>query len=109
MPNFNQTRKGLGFEEHEDYDSDAVRFQQGYDIQQIDVEPGEKFSISRKWESAQVQCEGREIKFITKNEWGDEDIEENNEQIELGAGAFLFYEDGVTIKKLEDFDDEDFL
>lgn len=105
MPKFNSTRKEMGFEENEDYDSDAVRWQQGYNIQQMTIEPGEKFTIGRKWESASLQCEGNMIKLISKNDWDDDD--EEDEQINLTSGNYFFNEDGSTIEKLSELDNDD--
>ncbi|WP_460893424.1 hypothetical protein [Rufibacter soli] len=110
MPNFNQTRKSMGYGEDEDYDSDAVGFQQGYDMHMMEIEPGEQFSIGKKWQSATLQCDGRLIKVKTKNEWGDDEIEEDDDLISLAKGFYLFNEDGETIEKIEDkdFDEDDF-
>ena len=55
-PNFNETRRSLDYNEFEDFDDNEVLFQQGYDIQQMEIEPGERFLIDRKWESASLQC-----------------------------------------------------
>ncbi|GAB2540962.1 hypothetical protein GCM10027189_24830 [Rufibacter soli] len=100
----------MGYGEDEDYDSDAVGFQQGYDMHMMEIEPGEQFSIGKKWQSATLQCDGRLIKVKTKNEWGDDEIEEDDDLISLAKGFYLFNEDGETIEKIEDkdFDEDDF-
>lgn len=45
MPSFDTTREAMGIEEYEDYDSDSVLFQQGYDAEVIKVEDDEVFEI----------------------------------------------------------------
>jgi len=98
MPNFNQTRKELGYDAYEDYDSDAVRYQQGYNIQKMTVEDGEEFIINKNWESATIHCNGKMIKLITNNEWEDE--QEDDEQIGLTSGIYLLHDGGIIIEKL---------
>ncbi|MEI7676668.1 MAG: hypothetical protein WCJ03_07810 [Bacteroidales bacterium] len=45
MPTFDTTRESAGYDEDEDYDSDAILFQQGYDTEAIEVEDEESFQI----------------------------------------------------------------
>lgn len=106
IPNFNQTRESVGFDEFEDYDGDAVRFQQGYDMHTMEIVPSVKFSIPGIWEFANLQCDGRLLKVISKNESGILEIEEDDEQIYLGTGTYFFREGGETIDKIYDIDFE---
>jgi hypothetical protein len=105
-PNYESTRDAMGFSEEEDYNSDAVLFQQGYDMDILKLEPGEKFKISEDYKG-QVDCEETQYKFIKlKEEWEDEsdDWDENyceeGNPIDLRPGKYHFLEDGVTIEKI---------
>jgi hypothetical protein len=97
----------VGFSEDDDYDGDAVLFQQGYDMDVLEVESGEKFKINKKFKG-QVNCEETQYKFIKlKEEWEDEsddwdeDYYERGDPINLKPGYYKFLEDGITIEELE--------
>ncbi|GGG51672.1 hypothetical protein [Bizionia arctica] len=103
QPSFNSTRDSMGFSEDEDYNSYAVMFQQGYDMDVIEVEPGEKFKI-KKNTNGQIDCTETPYKFIKKKEeWEDEeDIwdEEDQDSITLAPGKYKFLEDGIAIEEI---------
>ena len=102
-PSFKSTREKLGIGEMEDYDSDSILFQQGFDIQEIEVEPGESFTISKMYEEAYVQCEGRQLKLIKGKR---SHVEEDDEQLTLCQGKYQFRSDGLTIEQVEKLDDD---
>ncbi|MFA5297581.1 MAG: hypothetical protein WC389_05160 [Lutibacter sp.] len=106
MPNYESTRDSMGFSEDEDYNSDAVLFQQGYDMDVIQVEPGEDFKIGKKFKG-QINCEETQYKLIKlKEEWEDEadewdeDFYEEGNPIDLAPGKYKLLEDGITIQQL---------
>ncbi|MCL7765062.1 hypothetical protein MPF19_16685 [Polaribacter sp. Z014] len=105
-PSYESTRDAMGFSEEEDYNSDAVLFQQGYNMDILKLEPGEEFTISDDFKG-QVDCEETQYKFIElKEEWEDEpddwdeDYYEEGDPIDLLPGRYHFLEDGITIKEL---------
>lgn len=105
-PSFESTRDSMGFSEDEDYNSDAVLFQQGYDMDVLEVESGEKFKINKKFKG-QVNCEETQYKFIKlKDEWEeepdewDDDYQQEGEAINLYPGYYKFLDDGITIQQI---------
>lgn len=105
-PSYESTRDAMGFSEEEDYNSDAVLFQQGYDTDVLIVEPDDKFRIEKDFKG-EISCEEIPYKFIKlKEEWEDdfddfeEDYIEDGDPINLHSGYYHFLEDGKTIKEL---------
>jgi len=100
MPNSNQTRKELEFQEYEENESDAFHFLQDYYADRIDAEPDERFNVDSSWELAQIQREVINNKLIEKNKWiiddtdGDLDGDIYNKQT-------FFYEDELAVEELE--------
>jgi hypothetical protein len=103
-PSYESTRDSMNFSEDDDYDGDAVLFQQGYDMDVMEVEPGDDFEIEENCKG-QVNCEETQYKFIKiKEEWEDEWNEEDyhaGEPISLPSGNYMFLEDGITIKEID--------
>jgi len=105
-PSIDSTRNSMGISENEDYNSDAVLFQQGYDMDIMQVEPDDSFKISGDYEG-EINCSETHYKFIKlKNEWDDEpdewgdDYHEPDDPITLTTGYYKFLEDGITIKQI---------
>lgn len=102
-PSYESTRDSMDFSEDDDYDGDAVLFQQGYDMDVLEVEPGDTFEIEEDCKG-QVNCEETQYKFIKiKEEWEEEwDKEDYNtgEPINLRPGNYKFLEDGITIEEI---------
>lgn len=73
MPNSNQTRKELEFNEN---DSDAFHFLQDYYTERIDAEPDESFNVDSTWELAQISQKDLNNKLIEINKWADDDTDE---------------------------------
>ena len=100
------TRDSMGYSEDDDYDSDAVLYQQGYNMDVMEVEPDETFSIEEDYEG-QVNCDETKYKFIAlKDEWDDEpddweDHLEPGDPITLSPGSYKFLDDGITIQQLK--------
>ena len=63
-PNFNNTLSKMGYDQNEDYNENSVAFQQGFDIQSLEVSAGEKFAISDNFECGYLDCEGEEMRVI---------------------------------------------
>ncbi|WP_055445554.1 hypothetical protein [Lacinutrix himadriensis] len=103
-PSFQSTLEQMGISPDEDYNSDAVLFQQGYNMYHMEIEPGEKFKI-KKNKKGQIDCSEIPYKFIRKKEeWEtDEDLwdDEYQDSIALSPGYYKFLEDGITIEELE--------
>ena len=106
-PSFDSTRKSMGISKHEDYDSDAVLFQQGYNMFPLNIEPGEKFKIKKNF-TGHIDCEETQYKLINiKEEWEDdvdewdEDNYQEGDPITLQPGKYKFLEDGITIEELD--------
>ena len=102
-PSYESTRDSMDFSEYHDYDGDAVLFQQGYDMDAMEVEPGGDFEIEEDFQG-QVNCEETQYKLIKlKEEWEDEWDEEDytkGEPISLRPGNYKFLEDGITIEEI---------
>ncbi|CAM3007171.1 hypothetical protein [Flavobacterium frigoris] len=104
-PSFESTMKEMGISPDEDYNSDAILFQQGYNMYHIEVEPGDKFKI-KKNTKGQIDCSETPYKFIRKKEeweteenlWEEE--YEDEENISLAPGKYKFLEDGITIEEI---------
>ena len=107
-PSFEKTRSELGFDENEDYNNDAVLFQQGYNIEILEISPGEEFNIGLNHENGYLDNSEDKYKLIFKKneeEWDGEndDWEEenrNSESIIFYQGNYILNEDGVTFEKI---------
>jgi hypothetical protein len=98
-PSYESTRDLMDFSEDDDYDGDAVLFQQGYDMDVIEVEPGDTFEIEDDCKG-QISCEDTQYKLIKiKNEWDDE-FNQAVETINLQPGNYKLLDDGITIEEL---------
>jgi hypothetical protein len=103
---YESTRDSMDFSEDDDYDGDAVLFQQGYDMDVMVVEPGDEFEIEEDF-GGQINCEETQYKLIKlKEEWEeeadewDEDYYRAGEPINLRPGNYRFLEDGITIEEI---------
>ena len=83
-------------------DSEADLFEQGMNIDEIEIKPGEKFKIPEDHEHGTIDCEFVKYKLITWNEFSHvEEIIENEDVLVLVPGIYLFENDGITIKRLK--------
>jgi hypothetical protein len=99
-PSYESTRDSMDFSENDDYYGDAVLFQQGYDMDVMEVEPGDTFEIEEDF-GGQISCEETQYKFIKiKEEW-DEENYLAGEPISLRSGNYKFLEDGITIEEID--------
>ena len=95
----------MGYEEGDDYDSDAVLFQQGFDMQEMEVKAGEKFTISQDWEKGQLNCEGEMFTLKKKSPYDEHfEIIESDEVIHFGKGKYIFKKDGVTFEQTASYE-----
>jgi hypothetical protein len=102
-PSYESTRDSMDFSEDDDYDGEAVLYQQGYDMDVIVVEPGEDFEIEEDF-GGQISCEETQYKLIKikeecEDEWDGEDYIAG-EPISLRPGNYRFLEDGMTIEEI---------
>jgi hypothetical protein len=102
-PSYESTRDSMDFSEYDDYDGDAILFQQGYDMDVMEVQPGDDFEIEDDCKG-QVNCEEIQYNFMKiKEEWEgecDEGDYHAGEPINLRPGNYKFLEDGMTIKEI---------
>ncbi|MEB3380378.1 hypothetical protein VL762_11770 [Flavobacterium psychrophilum] len=105
-PSFDKTRSELGFEENQDYNEDAVLFQQGYNIEILEILPGEKFKIGKDYESGHLENPENVYKIILKNDMDFEDENEyweeenrDSESIIFYQGKYILREDGITFEQ----------
>ncbi|GEM_PF-2997699 len=100
MPNSNQTRKELEFNEYEDNESDAFHFLQDYYTDRIDAEPDEKFNVDSSWELAPVQREDLNKKIAERNNWTDDDTVGDLDG-EICNKQTFFFEDELATEDLK--------
>lgn len=102
-PSYESTRDSMDFSEDDDYDGDAVLFQQGYNMDVMVVEPGDEFEIEEDF-GGQISCEETQYKLIKiKEEWEDDWYEDDyrpGEPLSLRPGNYTFLEDGITIEEI---------
>ncbi len=76
-------------------------YQQGFDIDYIEVEPGETFKIDRKFQGT-ISCDDEQYIFRDKDEFtGRGEEQERAETYLLTPGSYRFHQDGITIEKLK--------
>jgi hypothetical protein len=97
-PSFNSTLSDMGYEQNDDYDSDAVLFQQGFDMDYIEVEPGETFQIDDEYQGF-IDTEEVKIKYIDKKE-EKIIIRDYSDEIILEKGTYLYYLNEMKIEKI---------
>ena len=105
LPDFDQTRQEMGYDEHDDYNSDAVLYNQGFNMRNFTVEAGETFKIKRKHSRATFQCDGARVRLFSEHPMFDEIVDEDN--IGLEPGKYFLHLDGKSIERL-DVEDDDF-
>ena len=105
IPSLLSTIKNMGIDQDEydeDVDCDAISYQQGYDIDSMEIAPGEKFTIDENWEKAVFDCAGETYFLIMRLPSGEPEVNEFDHVIHFGQGKYLFHEDGKTFEVLED-------
>ena len=70
QPSYSSTLRSMGIDEDEDYNSEAVMFQQGYDAEVIEVEDGDTFQVPDDY-SARILSD--DIPFRCLNEEDEEE------------------------------------
>ena len=103
MPSFDSTRESLGYDMFDDYDADAILFQQGYDGSQFDVADNEIFEVPRRF-IGRINCEGDYYLIDYK----DSLKRKENFRIEddLRPGRYKFMAKDRVIFVLKEYDDE---
>ena len=99
MPSFNTTRESMGIEEYEDYNSDRVLFQQGYDATVIEVEDNEVFEIEDGYIGRLLSNDEEEIEDDEVQDDEDQDDEDEEFKNDDGDNVYL-------INDIEDLDDK---
>ena len=104
LPDFNQTRGDMGHDAHDDYNSEAVLYQQGYNMKSFMVEAGDTFKIKRQHSRATFQCDGTRVRLFAAHPMFDEIEDEDN--IGLESGKYILHLDGKSIERLGLEDDD---
>lgn len=114
-PTYNTTAEKLGLGPDEIFENDPVLFQQGFDTIKIEVNPGDKFVISTKFEHGIIYCDDIDYKYwkrIDEDESYDEIDSNEPGLLVLSPGVYTFNTDGISIEKrdqdiiVEDFENE---
>ena len=102
QPSLDSTRESMDYEEHDDYDSDAVLYQQGFDMDVMSVSPGERFSIGNEY-TGQISCDEVQYEYKIKGnkDYDFEDYYVPGDPIELKPGSYIFKSDGIIIEKVK--------
>jgi hypothetical protein len=96
-PSYESTRDSMGFSEDDDYDGDAVLYQQGYAMDTMAVEAGDDFEIEEEIQYKLIKI--KEEWEEEPNKW-DEDYYQAGEPINLPPGNYKFLDDGITIEEI---------
>ena len=93
QPSFSLTRESMGIEEYEDYNSDAILFQQGYDANVLEVEAGNEFEIPEDYEASIISDD---IPFeVIDREY---DLTEDVYNASLEPGVYEFSEEDHKVR-----------
>ena len=87
MPSFDSARESLGYGEYEDYNSDAVLFQMGYDGEIINIPDDEIFKIDKGF-IGRIQSDGEF--YLIKNKKDLKDKEDYLIENDLTEGRYKF-------------------
>ncbi|HTE01820.1 MAG TPA: hypothetical protein VK668_21170 [Mucilaginibacter sp.] len=100
-PSYRATAAKLGLDPDGVYENDRILFQQGYDMTEIEVNPGRIFSISERFEHGEISFD--DVKYILldeeQDEFEDEFDEMDNDGLILKPGNYIYHSDGITIEQ----------
>ena len=99
LPSYQETKREMGIEDYEDYDSDRVRYQQGYNMREFYVQPGETFEITSEHEDPTFQCEEQTIQF--KSKFPEIENQSSDQHFGLVKGVYLLSNDGKVVELIE--------
>ena len=103
-PNYYSTAENMGFDiENEEINDDAVLFQQGFETEELEIEPNEIFVIQEDFE-ATIDNENFEYEVVSIFEGERNVISFYEPQITLHPGKYLFQSNGKTIQFLSSND-----
>lgn len=97
MPNVETVRENLGYDEYEPVSQEVIEFQQGVDIDTIEIEDDGSFEIP-EGSHGQIQSDEEYYELITF----DDSFEEREPIGWLNPGRYQIKDD--TIKKIDDRD-----
>jgi len=97
MPSFDSARESLGYEEHDDYNSDTVLFQMGYDGEIINIPDDEIFKIGKGF-IGRIQSDGDF--YLIKNKKDIKDKEEYILENDLSEGRYKFSAEDHVIYRI---------
>jgi hypothetical protein len=96
LPDFRSTAESMDLSMDSDEDdeySDAIAFQTGVDADEVEYEPGEEFEIPVGFSGSIIESD---VEYIFKSFDNDDKVVSK-----LTSGRYHFYEDGITIEKIE--------
>lgn len=105
-PTFDSTRDSMDYSEDDDFDSNAVLFQQGYDMDFMDVEPGDSFTINEGY-TGEIDSSEDNYKLIRPKDKFDEFLDDEEDErrpgtpLELKPGTYILLDDGIKIKRIK--------
>lgn len=103
MPDYNFTAESMGYNiEEDDIDENGVLFQQGFNIVELAIAPGDGFDVPENYERGTVSLENQRYRLIKNEDWqlvGDEN--RFSDIIVLKPGRYVFHSDGITIEIIE--------
>lgn len=105
-PTFDSTRDSMDYSEDDDFDSDAVLFQQGYDMDFMDVEPGDSFTINEGY-TGEIDSSEVNYKLISPKDKFNEFLDDEEDErgpgtlLELKPGTYILLDDGIRIKRIK--------
>lgn len=112
-PSYGATARNRGYDLDEgNYNDYDIMFSQGFNIEELEVEPGEEFKISNEFESGSINCEDVKYNYVKKryeddevDEW-EEDYRRDEDWLTLAPGVYRFEEDGITVTQLSEVVDD---
>lgn len=97
-PSLKSTFEHLQIDENDDYNEDMILFQQGNDMDVIEIEAGEEFKISNKFEFGQLENYENIYRLIYIDDF--ETLEnENLDVITFYPGKYKLLDDAVTFEQ----------
>src|ERR1035437_6184222 len=94
IPSFDSVRESLGYEEHDDYNSDTVLFQMGYDGEMISIPDDEIFKIEKGF-IGRIQSDGQY--YLIKNKKDIKNKVDYMIENDLSEGNYKFSAEGHII------------
>ena len=99
-PSLDSTISEMEYDLNDDIDSDAILYQQGYNMQLMEIYPGGEFEIDRCFEAGYLDCQNKRYELITIDLNKERFFVEESNMLKFPPGNYFFHEDGSTIEQL---------